>query len=165
MSDLLVGELAAKARHMIELAADQAIMSSCLRSLCGAVIVAADGTSVIGAGYNSPPQDCPIGPVCRKDTLPADFRSDKTCCLHAEQRAVFDALAHHADLLVGSTIYFVRLGDDGEPKPSGEPYCTICSKTTLDVGIATFVLWRPEGFRAYGTYEYNELSFGYRQTT
>jgi len=70
-----------------------------------------------------------------------------------------------ADLLVGSTIYFVRLGDDGEPKPSGEPYCTICSKTTLDVGIATFVLWRPEGFRAYGTYEYNELSFGYRQTT
>jgi deoxycytidylate deaminase len=121
------------------------------------VIFSSDGR-LIGSGHNSPPGDCPIA-VCRKDTLPAGFRSDRTCCLHAEQRAIFDALAYHRAELPGATIYFVRLDANGEPTPAGEPYCTICSKSVLEVGMATFVLWHERGFVAYEAHEYNELSF------
>lgn len=44
---------------------------------------------------------------------------------------------------------------------AGKPYCTICSKMALDVGIAEFVLWHEEGITVYDTKEYNELSFQY----
>lgn len=66
-----------------------ALSSSCYKSKCGSVIVK-DG-EVIGRGFNSPPKN-KILEHCFKDDLPADFRSDKTCCVHAEQRAIMDAL-------------------------------------------------------------------------
>lgn len=161
MSRLLLGLETDEAQRAFELATREALHSLCLRSRCGAVIISSSGAS-IGAGYNSPPLDCPIA-VCRKDSLPSDFRSDRTCCVHAEQRAVYDALAHHAGELAGSTIYFVRLDQAGAPERAGEPYCTICSKAVLDVGIGTFVLWQERGFVAYGAAEYNDLSFAYRR--
>lgn len=46
---------------------------------------------------------------------------------------------------------------------SGKPYCTICSKLALDVGISEFVLWHNEGICVYNTIEYNEISFGYKE--
>ena len=150
----------AEARTALALAVTEARRSLCLRSRCGAVIISSTG-ALIGRGYNSPPLDCPIA-LCRKDSLPASFRSDRTCCLHAEQRAVFDALARHSGELAGSTLYFIRLDAAGNPEPAGDPYCTICSKTALDVGIGTFVLWHERGPVAYGTQEYNELSFAHR---
>jgi hypothetical protein len=133
--------------------------SLCLRSRCGSIVLDAGG-ALIGRGHNSPPGDCPIS-VCRKDALPAGFKSDRTCCLHAEQRAIMDALAHHPDRLSGGRLYFVRLDDELSPKPSGRPYCSICSKLALDVGLAEFVLWQATGFTAYATDEYNQLTFAY----
>lgn len=87
----------------IEDAATAAAYACCFRSKCGSVIVKDD--RIIGKGYNSPPLDVKLE-KCLKDSLPANFKSDKTCCLHAEQRAIVDALQHHPDKLSGVTIVF-----------------------------------------------------------
>jgi deoxycytidylate deaminase len=143
--------------HMNE-AAEVAAQALCLRARCGTVIVK-DG-EVIGQGYNAPPGDDISARRCeRKHELAPTFKSDKTCCIHAEQRAIMDALAHHSDKINGSTLYFTRVDDENKIIFSGEPYCTICSKMSLDAGIAEFVLWHESGITAYDTREYNELSF------
>jgi deoxycytidylate deaminase len=113
----------------------------------------------IGQGYNSMP--CDLQTECFKDGLAPTFKSDKTCCIHAEQRAITDALKNHEDL-TGSSLYFIRLDDNDQPKHSGEPYCSICSKMALDVGIAYFHLWRKEGWVRYEAKEYNDITFQYK---
>lgn len=132
--------------------------ATCKRSKCGSIIITKDG-DIVGFGYNSMP--CNDIGECKKDGLPADFKSDKTCCIHAEQRAIITALKQGYDL-IGSTLYFIRLDENDKPKMSGEPYCTICSKMALDVGIDRFVLWKKEGWTSYETKYYNELSFQYK---
>lgn len=135
----------------------------CLRSKCGSVIVDSEGV-VIGRGYNAPPQDDISMRRCnRKHELDVTFKSDKTCCVHAEQRAIVDALKSNPDKLNGATLYFIRLDENGEMKFSGKPYCTICSKMSLDVGIEYFALYHKEGICVYDTKEYNELSFSYKE--
>ena len=124
--------------------------STCQRSKCGSIIISENG-ELLGIGWNSQPCD---------DTKKC-FKSDKTCCVHAEQRAIIDALKVNSDEVFGSTLFFIRLDDKGNPKKSGDPYCTICSKLALDVGIKEFVLWREEGWIAYNTEYYNKLSFEY----
>lgn len=156
---ILSDEEEKKALEIIDIAAIAAGYSCCFRSKCGSVIV--KDNVIIGKGYNAPPLDAKLE-YCLKDSLPADFKSDKTCCMHAEQRAIVDALQKHPDKIAGSRLYFVRLDEQGNKKKSGDPYCTICSKCTLDAGVAEFVLWREEGVCVYDTVEYNELSFQFR---
>lgn len=154
------GEEKNTCERFIALSADIAKKSHCLRSGCGSVIVKKN--EIIGTGFNSLPLDEKPA-LCMKDQLPKDFKSDKTCCIHAEQRAIMEALAKHADKIKGSRIYFVRVDEQHHPIPAGKPYCTICSKLALDTGIAEFVLWHKEGYAIYPTNEYNQLSFAYRE--
>src|SRR3989344_1023965 len=156
---ILSGEEAKKAFAYLHDAATAAAYAGCFRSKCGSVIVKDD--QIIGKGYNAPPLDVKLE-YCLKDSLPSNFKSDKTCCMHAEQRAIMDALQHHPDKLPGSRLYFIRLDEQGQKKKSGDPYCTICSKFSLDAGIGEFVLWREEGLCVYDTVKYNELSFKFR---
>ena len=60
-------------------------------------------------------------------------------------------------------LFFIRLDENDEPKHSGKPYCSICSKMALDAGIKKFVLWHKEGWTAYDTKEYNDLTFQYSE--
>jgi deoxycytidylate deaminase len=142
-------------RKTFDILVDIARKSTCHRSKCGSIIINDD--KIIGVGYNSQP--CNITGECFKDTLSKEFKSDKTCCIHAEQRAIFDALKTNPDSIVGSTLYFIRLDENDNPKRSGDPYCTICSKSALDVGIKDFCLWHHDGWNAYQTDYYNQLSF------
>ena len=57
----------------------------------------------------------------------------------------------------------MRLDLDNQMQFAGKPYCTICSKLALDVGIKEFVLWHKDGIAVYDTHEYNELSFAFRR--
>lgn len=141
--------------HLVKVAQ----MSKCRRSKCGSIIVA-DNKLIIGEGYNSMP--CNLDGDCFKDSLSDTFKSDKTCCVHAEQRAIMDALSKFPNKIIGSTLYFIRLDDDGNPKHSGSPYCSICSKMALDSGISNFVLWHKEGWTSYDTKEYNDITFQYK---
>lgn len=137
---------------------DIAKNSTCHRSKCGSIILSTKG-EIIGVGYNSMP--CYEEASCFKDGLAADFKSDKTCCVHAEQRAIMYALANHSEDIKGSLLLFIRLDENDSPKRSGEPYCTICSKMALDAGIERFALWHKEGWTAYETNYYNKISFEY----
>lgn len=141
----------------MKLAIQEAKKSNCLRKRCGTVIV--KNNEVIGKGFNSPPGN-KILHKCIKDDLPTNFKSDRTCCVHAEQRAIMDALRHNPNKIEGSTLYFIRIDNNGDMVYSGAPYCTICSKMALDVGIKEFVLWHKKGITIYSTDIYNKLSFG-----
>lgn len=139
------------------MAGQNATRALCLRDRCGAVIVQ-DG-KVIGEGYNAPPNDNILDRKCalqlRESPKP---KSDRTCCLHAEWRAIIHALTLGA-VLQGSTLYFTRIDEDGALKRSGLPYCTVCSRLALDVGIAYFGLWQKEGIKLFNTKEYNDKSY------
>lgn len=133
----------------------------CLKAKCGTVIV--KNKIIIGKGYNAPPLDIENSRTCLD---PYDFsgkpKYDHTCCMHAEWRAIIDALKNSSKELQGSVLYFVRVDNDGKVKKSGLPYCTVCSRLALDVGISHFCLWHEDGVVAYPTDEYNKLSYAYR---
>ena len=131
-------------------ASETALSATCERHRCGSEIVK-DG-KVIGRGFNSPPANKEEQRRCAvsKDTYNKRV-TDKTCCVHAEQRAIMDALKSNPEALSGSRIYFMRLDDDWNGARSGKPYCTICSKMALDSGIKDFVLWLDAGVCVYDT--------------
>lgn len=155
---VLTGVEAVRARQWLEQTGHVATRAACWRARCGSLIVGRDG-AVLGKGVNAAPEGCLD--LCHKDRLAEEFKSDRTCCLHAEQAAVMDALRHHPDMLAGSTLYFTRVDPSGHLLPSGAPYCTICSKMTLAAGVSRFVLGHPDGIRSYDTTLYNALSFAW----
>jgi deoxycytidylate deaminase len=133
----------------------------CARAKCGAVIVSSEGTK-IGEGYNAPPVDDMTNAKCAAEFDRAKKpKYDLTCCMHAEWRAIMDALEHHPESIRGSVLYYVRLGDDGKRRPSREPFCTVCSRLALDAGVARFGLWHEPGIVLYDTREYNERSYAF----
>jgi len=141
---------------------EEALLSTCQRSKCGAIIVS--DNLIIGRGYNSPPGNLESQRRCHLKKASYDIKvTDKTCCVHAEQRAIMDALRSNPCELEGSRLYFIRLDENNNPSFAGEPYCTICSKMVLDVGIKEFVLLRKEGLCVYDTQEYNDISFNYNK--
>ena len=156
----LLGEKEKEAIEYMLKAAKIAENSSCLRAKCGSILV--KDKEIIGTGFNSPPCNEKLE-KCLKDCLPENFKSDKTCCIHAEQRVIFDALRKNPEKIKGSRIYFARLDEKGNIEKAGNPYCTICSKMSLDVGIKEFVLWHKEGIYVYNTREYNNHSFNHKE--
>lgn len=148
-----------EAETYIQEAAVLARQATCHDAYCGAVIV--KGREIIGRGFNAPPTGTSVN-RCRIPKSSYHPRvTDKTCCIHAEIRAIHDALRRHPDKLSGSALYFVRVDEQGVLKRSSEPYCTLCSKLVLDAGIETFHLFHEEGIVSYPTDEYNERSFSY----
>lgn len=158
----LTGNKEKEAIKFIKRASEAAINSTCERSRCGSIIV--KDNEIIGEGFNSPPQDnegqrrC----ACSKDSYHKKV-TDKTCCVHAEQRAIMDTLKNNPGKIIGSRLYFIRLDENGCMSKAGKPYCTICSKMALDSGIKEFVLWHENGVCVYETDEYNALSYLYAE--
>ncbi len=152
-----------QAAEWMKEAAQVAEKALCLKSKCGTVIVK-DG-EIIGQGYNAPPLDDVKNRTCLDEY---DFsgkpKYDHTCCMHSEWRAILDATKRNPEKLKGSQLYFTRVDKDGNTKKSGEPYCTVCSRFALDVGISEFLLWQDKGICSYPTDEYNKLSYAYRDS-
>lgn len=137
----------------------EAQRATCKRRPCGAVIV--KGNSIIGKGFNSPPGNDEGQRQCNSDKKLLDSKvTDKTCCVHAEERAIIDALRQGHDLS-GSTMYFTSVDKEGKRLCSGEPFCTLCSKLALDVGVSTWILEHEKGIISYSSQEYNKLSYAY----
>ena len=55
-------------------------------------------------------------------------------------------------------LYFMRVDDEGSFTDAGEPYCTTCSRFTLESGISQFALWNEGAAAIYHTAEYNRES-------
>lgn len=155
----LEGDEEKKAVRWMEAAAVYARRALCSNAKCGAVVVK-DGAA-IGGGYNAPPRDREENRMCRAEIGPGKPNYDRTCCMHAEWRAIMDALRNHPESIAGSKLYFARVDGEGAIRRSGEPYCTVCSRMALDAGIASFLLWHEEGIGEYPTEEYNKLSYAY----
>ncbi|MFZ5955348.1 MAG: hypothetical protein ACOYT4_02900 [Nanoarchaeota archaeon] len=138
----------------------EAEKSGCSDAKCGSIIV--KDNLIIGKGFNSPPGNLETQRRCKnfKDSYHKRV-TDKTCCVHAEQRAIFNALKNHQKEIQGSRLYFIRIDKKGNKIYAGNPFCTICSKMALDAGIKEFVLWHEKGICVYDTQEYNNLSFTY----
>ena len=137
--------------------------ATCTRLKCGSIIV--KDNEIIGRGFNSPPQELETQRRCKNQKSEYHKKvTDKTCCIHAEQRAIMDALKNNPNKIKGSRLYFIGLNENDEKAlVTGKPYCTICSKMALDVGISEFVLWHDYGIIAYDTQEYNDLSYKYNE--
>lgn len=146
--------------HEAERVARQAL---CLRAKCGAVIVA-DGV-IIGEGYNTPPRDDMANSKCHEENYDRAKKPkyDLTCCMHAEWRAIMNALRNNPEKINGATLYYARLDEEGNQRPSRDPFCTVCSRLALDVGIAYFGLLHKDGIKLYDTKEYNDRSYHYHQ--
>lgn len=148
------------AQQYIAEAAKVAQLATCERSKCWSVIV--KNWKIIWKGYNSPAKNLESQRRCSCDKNSYHRKvTDKTCCIHAEQRALFDALRNHPNEIQGATLYFIRLDKNNQPSKSWKPYCTICSKSALELWIKEFVLDHEEGITAYDTEEYNTLSYQY----
>lgn len=157
---LLTGSEDVEARSFLFAAGEVALSATCVRARCGTVIVN-DGV-VVGRGFNSPPKSLESQRRCSQPKSALHRKvTDKTCCVHAEQRAVFDALKNNPEAVPGSRLYFARIDDEGVVSSAGKPYCTACSKLALDAGVAEFVLWHEEGVVVYDTEEYHLLSYQY----
>lgn len=143
-------------------AAEVAKRATCLQAHCGAVIV--QNGEIIGQGYNSPPLDNEARRTClnqydRADSPKPNF--DTTCCIHAEWRAILDACKKNPDKIEDSTIYFIRVDNEGDLKGGGVPYCTTCSRLAMEAGVGIFALWSPEAVHLYPSDEYDRLSYSF----
>jgi deoxycytidylate deaminase len=144
-----------------KMAADEARKSPCTRGRGGAIIVHND--VVIGRGYNAPPQNDAGNAKCHLDQRTSRKpKSDRTCCVHAEWRALTDALKS-GNSLAGADLYFAGIDTEGNMRFSGAPYCTVCSRLALDLGIARFGLWHESGIVMYDTKTYNNLSYAFHE--
>lgn len=158
----ITGAELAKIKRYFDLAAEQARKASCLRAQCGTVIIKYG--QVIGVGYNAPPCEDESQRMCDKqfDTNKKP-KYDLTCCVHAEWNAVLDACKRNADKIPGARLYFMRIDDNGAFTNAGEPYCTTCSRLTMQSGVSEFALWNDEGADIYDIAEYNQLSYAFHQ--
>jgi deoxycytidylate deaminase len=136
----------------------------CLRANCGAVLVKDD--RILGAGYNGPPKDDLDLRVCTSIQASKNKpKSDRTCCMHAEWRALDNGLVLSPRDVEGSTMVFCRVDAAGNLLKSGNPYCTVCSRLTLDRGVGSWILWHETGIREYSAREYHQLSERYDDLT
>lgn len=135
--------------------------ASCLRARCGSVIVATTG-EIIGNGYNAPPLEDETQRTCEIiHNLEKKPKYDKTCCIHAEWNAVVDACKSAPNKISESTLYFMRVDESGNFTDSGVPYCTTCSRLTMQAGVGYFALWNNDGADIYTLPEYNKLSYDF----
>lgn len=147
-------------RQFFDRAAVVATRATCLRAKCGTVIV--KNGQIIAEGFNGPALGLESNRTCKTQwNLSKKPKYDKTCCIHAEWRAIVNALRDNAEKIKGSTLYFMRIDEKGNFTDAGDPYCTVCSRLTLESGVSEFALWNDEGVDLYPTDEYDRLSFAY----
>lgn len=148
----------ASVHPFFQAAARIAAQATCQRARCGAVIVK-DG-EIIGQGFNGPALGREDQRTCQlQHDLSIKPTYDKTCCIHAEWRAIVDALRRNSAKITGATLYFMRIDDTGNFTDAGLPYCTTCSRLTLESEVDYFALWNNGGADMYDAGEYNLKSY------
>ena len=95
----LTGDEEQKALAYINQAAEIALQATCERARCGCIIVEND--EIIGTGFNSPPGEKESQRRCKNDKNEYNKKvTDKTCCVHAEQRAIMNTLIDAPDKII-----------------------------------------------------------------
>lgn len=141
-------------------AAEVAKQATCFRARCGSVIV--KNSLIIGEGFNGPALGDESNRRCNEALdLTLKPKYEKTCCIHAEWRAVIDACKRSGEDIEDSRLYFMRVDENGNFTDAGEPYCTTCSRFTLEARVGEFALLNSGGADVYTASEYNARSYEY----
>lgn len=157
---ILKGEEEKQALKFFDKAAEMAKKSLCHRARCGAIIV--KNGVMVAEGFNAPPQNSDERRTCLNEyEIPGGFRHDRTCCIHAEQRAALNAAKQGKDL-TGGRVYFVFLDEAGRKIKVSDIKCTICSRVILDAGVSEWAVYAPDGVRIYGVAEFDAFSYGHK---
>ena len=149
------------ALHFLHKAESMAQKSKCLQAKCGAVIEYK--RDIIGQGFNHPANEANRRCHLKKSDYHPKV-TDNTCCIHAEQEAITDALTYgHIKKLAHSRLYFARIDNVNADiqYSKGEPFCTLCSKMALRFKIPEWVLLQEDGIALYDSIEYDRLSAAY----
>ena len=118
----------------------------------------------MGSELDSPPGNLESQRRCLNDKNTYGQKiTDKTCCIHAEERAIFDALRRNAENIKESALYFIRLNLQNNKIFFRRALLYYLQQESLDVGIKEFILWHESGICIYNADEYNSLSFGYKK--
>ena len=158
----ITGSEVAAHREYFERAAVIALDAKCYQARCGSVIV--KGGEIIGEGYNGPPLNLESNRTCGTTRdMSIKPKYDKTCCIHAEWRAILNACKTKGDGIKGATLYFMRINETGGFTDAGVPYCTCCSRLALESGVSYFALWNNDGIDMYTTEEYDRASYAYSE--
>lgn len=145
-------------QDMIQLAIEAAGRSPCMKSKRGVVIFGPLGFShrsksyFVADGFNGMPHgySCDGSDTCRS--------ACSKRCLHAEDRAIRNALGEESrSHLHGCEAVHVKVVD-GELVWGGGPSCWQCSRTVIDVGLEAF--WLYERARKNGSCPYSDPESG-----
>ena len=122
-----------KDEYYLNIAAEVAKRSTCLRRQYGAIIVNND--EIIRTGYNGAPRGelncCDKGYCWREaNNIPHGEQYEKCVAVHAEMNAIISAA--RKDML-GATLYLAGW-EDGKRLTKAEP-CAICRKLIKNAGI------------------------------
>ena len=128
-----------KDEYYLEIAAQVARRSTCLKSAYGAVIVNND--EIVSTGYNGAPRGemncCDIGSCLRKElNIPFGERYELCRSVHAEQNAIISASRKD---MIGATLYLFKW-KDGKPDYTAKP-CALCERFIKNAGIESVVVY------------------------
>lgn len=125
--------------HTIAVAVEYARLSLCSKSKRGVVVFERDTGELHGRGFNGLPGEtaCTGSSACR------EFCGRR--CVHAEVRAIRDAVGHLAyrdewELHTCDAVH-VKIDEHGDLVAGGGPSCWQCSREVLDVGLGGFWLY------------------------
>ena len=130
-------ERVSKRQDYLDIAAEVARRSTCLRRQYGAVIVKND--EIVATGYNGAPRGdencCDVG-VCWRDAhgIPHGEQYEKCVAVHAECNAIISASRNE---MLGSTLYLYGF-EKGAPMKAPEP-CVMCARMIKNAGITTVI--------------------------
>ena len=122
---------------MIDYAIEAAKQSPCVKSKRGAVLFDDDGR-VWGKGWNGPPPQVE-GTLGKCDGSAACREHCTKRCLHAESRAIIDAMTWSEGGSRFPALLHVKIDEDDKLVAGGGPSCWQCSRMIVDVGFITGV--------------------------
>jgi hypothetical protein len=53
----------------------------------------------------------------------------------------------------------MRIDNDNNFTDAGDPFCTVCSRLTMEAGVQDFALYNNNGADVYALDEYNQKSY------
>ena len=123
-----------KNKYYLDIAAEVAKRSTCLRRQYGAIIVNHDES--IATGYNGAPRGeencCDKGYCWREaNNIPHGTQYEACVAVHAEQNAIISASRQE---MLGSTLYLAGF-ENGEKMTTGVKPCVICKRMIQNAGI------------------------------
>ena len=130
-------ERVSKRQYYLDIAAEVARRSTCLRRQYGAVIVKND--EIVATGYNGAPRGdencCDVG-VCWREAhgIPHGEQYEKCVAVHAECNAIISASRNE---MLGSTLYLYGF-EKGAPMKAPEPR-VMCARMIKNAGITTVI--------------------------